>query len=123
ARADLRERTGADFVDCETAAVVRVCARASIGVAVLRVVSDEVDGDVPPALMGLLRSDGEVDLLRAAFTFLARPGLLSAASRLRKDSATAAAALQTELRRMRDGFHAKGPQPSGNGNVPPPSSL
>ncbi len=85
----LRETTGADAVDLETAAVMR----AGLPFAALRAICDEAGRDLPPAALAALGQDGRVGLFQVAASAARRPGQIPALIGLGRDAARARAAL------------------------------
>ncbi len=85
----LRETTGADAVDLETAAVVRE----GLPFAALRAICDEAGRDLPPAALAALGQDGAVVTLRVAASALRRPSQIPALIGLGRDAARARRAL------------------------------
>jgi hypothetical protein len=92
----LGERHRADAVDMEAAAVARCCARAGVPFGCLRVISDNVDTALSPALLDVLRG-GRVGPLRLMGAVLRRPRLVGELWRLGADTRRAARVLGKAL--------------------------
>ena len=94
AKAELRNATMAAAVDMQSQIAARFAADRDEPFAILRVVSDPADRDLPPLVMKALRSDGRVDLGAVALGVInspaQAPGVIAAA----RDSAAAFAALR-----------------------------
>ncbi len=90
----LRNATMAVAVDMESQIVARFAADHGAPFAILRVVSDSADRDLPPLVTKAVRSDGGIDLGALAFGLIRAPaqtrGLIAAA----RDSAAAFSALR-----------------------------
>ncbi|MHB8593367.1 MAG: 5'-methylthioadenosine/S-adenosylhomocysteine nucleosidase family protein [Acidimicrobiales bacterium] len=88
--AGLVER-GIVALDMETAAVAAACESTGCPWSVFRVVSDRPqDGLLDDAVMGMLRSDGTVEVRRAAQYVLTHPSKVGPLARLARDAAAAA---------------------------------
>jgi nucleoside phosphorylase len=81
----LGERFGAAAVDMETAVVARLCAEAGMPFGCLRVISDDVDTPLSPALLGVL-GGGRIRPLGLAAALLRRPSLARELIRLGRDT-------------------------------------
>src|SRR5262249_8754094 len=92
----LGERSGADVVDMETAAVAELWARAGVPFRAVRAVSDTADTALSPALVRLL-AGGEVSALKALAALARTPALLGEFRRLARDTARAAKTLATAV--------------------------
>jgi adenosylhomocysteine nucleosidase len=94
AKAKLRNATMAVAVDMQSQIVARFAADRKGLFAILRVVSDPADRDLPPLVTKAVRSDGSVDLGAVALALInspaQTPGLIAAA----RDSAVAFATLR-----------------------------
>ena len=94
AKAELRNATMAVAVDMESHFAARFAADHKTRFAILRVVSDPVDRDLPSLVTKVARSDGSIDLGAVASALVRSPaqtpGLIAAA----RDSAIAFAALR-----------------------------
>ena len=94
AKAELRKATMAASVDMESHIAARLAAHHKSPFAMLRVVSDPADRDLPPLVTKAVRPDGSVDLGAVASALIHSPaqtaGLIAAA----RDSALAFATLR-----------------------------
>ncbi len=94
AKAELRKATGALAVDMESWTAARFAADRQTPFAVLRVVGDPAERDLPPLVAKAVRPDGSVDLGAVVFGLIRSPaqapGLIAAA----RDGAAAFAALR-----------------------------
>lgn len=95
----LWQQTGATALDLETGAVVRAAAAHGLPFAVLRVICDPAEQDVPPAAVEALDARGVFALARVARSVVRRPGQVPALLRLAVDAAAARRAL---VRRVAD---------------------
>lgn len=93
----LRESTGADAVEMESAAIAAECRRRGVPCATVRVISDAADEDLPVDFNRFLSSDHRLALLRLLGTVLGQPGLLSALLGLRRTTREAAQRLAAVL--------------------------
>ncbi len=89
----LRRATGAAAADMETHRVARAAAAAGIPALAIRAVGDPADRAVPALAARALGEDGRPRLGAVALGLLARPGNLADLLRLRRDTASALAAL------------------------------
>src|SRR5207253_1642126 len=85
----LADRTGADAVDMESAAIEGVCAARGVPFRAVRAVSDTVDTALSPELVRLL-SGGRVSPWKAAVALAGKPSLLGEFRRLARDTKLAA---------------------------------
>lgn len=94
AKAKLRQATKAISVDMESQIAARFAVDRNAPFAILRVVSDPADRDLPPLILKAVKSDGSVDLGAVAHGAMTSPrqigGLLASA----RDSSAAFAALR-----------------------------
>lgn len=72
-KAALRERTGADLVDMESAAVASACADRGVPFRSIRVISDEAGIDLPPEVVQLMTRSGSYRVGAALRAFWHRP--------------------------------------------------
>ena len=94
----LHARTKAAAVDLESGAVARAAARHGLGFALLRVVCDPADRDLPPAALAALDRAGAIGALRVLGSVLHAPGQIPALLRLARDAAAAQQALRERVR-------------------------
>jgi adenosylhomocysteine nucleosidase len=85
--------TGAVAVDLESAEVARLCADAGVPLAVIRVIADPAERDLPPAALVGLRPDGHVDLNAVLRSVLRLPGQIPALLTVALDTRRALATL------------------------------
>lgn len=98
----LHRQFGADVVDMESFAVAEVCDLLRIPWAVMRVISDTVDTKLSPHLVQLMQN-GDVTWLRAMWSALKHPRLISEFIRLARDTRIASGRLADAL----SSLHAK----------------
>ena len=89
-KAQLRERTGADVVDMETAGVAAECADRSIRLVSIRVVSDEAGVDLPPEILSMIGPTGSFRLGAAMGALWRRPASIKELWGLREKAIEAA---------------------------------
>ncbi|MHC5005251.1 MAG: phosphorylase family protein [Planctomycetota bacterium] len=85
----LRERTGADLVDMESAAFGRIAHDAGWRWGIVRGVSDDADTTLPGCIDTWIDDRGRSRLLACALALARRPALLPIARRLQRDGAAA----------------------------------
>lgn len=78
AKRALYAATGAVAVDMESGIAARVAKRHHLRFAALRVISDSVEHDLPPAALVGMRADGAMDLAAVLRALSRRPGQLGA---------------------------------------------
>jgi len=81
--------SSARAVDMESGAVARVAVRAGLPWAVLRVICDPAERDLPPAALAALSASGAIAGWRIARSVLANPAQIPALIRLATDAAHA----------------------------------
>ena len=96
AKAELWRRTGALAADIETGAV----AAAGVGFAVLRVVCDPAERDLPPAAITALDAAGRIKPLALAWSLIRQPGQIGGLMTLGGDAAAARRTLLVEVSRI-----------------------
>jgi len=96
---EFRDRTGADVVDMETAAIREVCAAADVPFRSLRAISDGAEDDLglPPDLLGKLASQPLGSFPSLSWMLLTNPNRRKAFMRLIRDCRTAQTALADGL--------------------------
>ncbi len=97
----LWQETGAVALDLESGAVARVATEHALPFAVLRVICDPAERDLPPAALAALDARGAIALARVAGSITARPGQLPALLRLAADAAAARRALAGRVATIR----------------------
>jgi uridine phosphorylase len=95
----LREQTGADAVEMESAIICGVCGQQGIPSAVVRVILDTATEDLPLDFNTLMNTRQELAPGKLALTLLRQPQKIPALIRLQRRSATAAGALAKVLTR------------------------
>lgn len=93
----LRESTGADAVEMESAAIVAECRQRGVPSATVRVISDAADEDLPVDFNRFLGPDHRLALSRLLGAALRQPGLLRALLELRRTTREAAQRLARVL--------------------------
>lgn len=93
----LRESTGADAVEMESAAIAAECRRRGVPCATVRVISDAAGEDLPVDFNRFLGPDHRLALLRLLCAALRRPGLLRGLLELRRTTRAAAQRLAAVL--------------------------
>jgi hopanoid-associated phosphorylase len=89
----LHAESGAVSADMESHIVARLATRHGLPFAVLRVIADPAEREIPAAALAGMRRDGGVDLLAVLASLLKHPGQLPALLRLAADSRRAVATL------------------------------
>ena len=89
-KAALREQTGADAVDMESAAIRELCRIRQIPAATVRVISDTAAEDLPLDFNHLSKPDKSLDMAHLITYVLRRPHLISPLLRLQKRTQSAA---------------------------------
>ncbi len=93
----LREATGADAVEMESAAIHTLCREANVPCATVRVISDGAGEDLPLDFNRFTRADQTLDLGRLLLAVGRRPGLVAPLLRLRRATHDAAVRLAAVL--------------------------
>jgi adenosylhomocysteine nucleosidase len=86
----LREATGADAVEMESAHILALCKRRGIPAATVRVILDSATEDLPLDFNHFMDERQRLDISGLAFSLLKSPGRLLPLLRLQKQSAAAA---------------------------------
>ncbi|HEY4416514.1 MAG TPA: hypothetical protein VGO57_12555 [Verrucomicrobiae bacterium] len=86
----LREQSGADVVEMESAAIHLVCAERGIACVTLRVISDTANEDLPLDFNALAKPDKNLDFGKLAWAIVKSPGKIGALMALQKKTSFAA---------------------------------
>ncbi len=84
---------GAVAADMESHIVGRIAAESGLPFAILRVIADPAERQLPPAALVGMRNDGAIDFRAVLASLAANPGQLLALMRLAVDTARARATL------------------------------
>jgi adenosylhomocysteine nucleosidase len=95
----LRQQTGADAVEMESAVIRSLCREKGIPSATVRVISDAADENLPLDFNALMTADYRIDFARLVGKVLLSPGKIPALMRFQKQTQMAARALAAVLRR------------------------
>jgi hypothetical protein len=94
----LRNETGADAVEMESAAIHAVCAERGIPCATVRVISDTAAEDLPLDFNALAKPDKNLDFGRLAWAIARSPGKIGALMQLQRKTKFAAEQLAAVLK-------------------------
>jgi len=96
----LRDETGADAVEMESAAIQAVCEEKGIPCVTVRVISDPANEDLPLDFNALAKPDKSLDFGKLAWTIAKSPGKIGALMELQKKTSFAARQLAAVLEKI-----------------------
>jgi adenosylhomocysteine nucleosidase len=96
----LREQTGADAVEMESAAIHEICRERGIPCATIRVISDTANEDLPLDFNALAKPDKNLDFGKLFLAIAKSPGKIPALMKLQKQTKFAAQQLANVLEKI-----------------------
>ena len=96
----LRDETGADAVEMESAAIQMVCRERNIPCATVRVISDTANEDLPLDFNALAKADKSLDFRKLFLAIAKSPGKIGALIKLQKKTSFAAKQLALVLEKV-----------------------
>ena len=93
----LRERTGADAVEMESAAIQAVCRERGVPCVTLRVISDQANEDLPLDFNALAKADRNLDFGKLAWSLAKSPAKIGPLLALQRKTSLAAKRLAAVL--------------------------
>lgn len=107
---ELGEKHGAIAVDMESLAVAQICKETNTKFLAVRVISDDLSGDLPPEVLSILGSSGSMRVGAAMTSLWKRPSSAKDMWRLRQQATNAAGRLATFLDGILVQLHAATPK-------------
>jgi nucleoside phosphorylase len=96
----LRAKTGADVVEMESGAILAVCRESRIPCAMLRVISDTADEDLPLDFNKLVNENANLNYAKLAWAIIKVPRKIGALIELHRKTSTAAHQLADALSKL-----------------------
>ncbi len=107
---ELGEKHNAIAVDMESLAVAQICKETNTKFMAVRVISDDLSGDLPPEVLSILGSSGSMRVGAAVTSLWKRPSSAKDMWRLRQQATNAAGRLATFLDGILTQLHAATPK-------------